>query len=103
MTKDEVLKVLINFFKKENAVDPNLTDEEIAQVKLPELAWFKQDLGLDPDFKKEALFKKMEQALKNAHPKKINPEISPQNKSVFERDITIDTLAAQIASRTPDE
>ena len=103
MTKEEVLQTLIKLFKHVNAVDPNLDDSEIAQIKLPKLAWFRRDLGLDPDFKREVLFKMVERALKNAHPNKVNPEISPQDKSVFKRDITVEALAAEIAEDTPDE
>lgn len=103
MTKNEVSETLIKLFKKVNAVDPNLSDTDIGQIKLPDLDWFKQDLGLDPDFKKEVLFKMMENTLKNAHPNNVNPEISPQSKSVFEKDITIDELATQISRDTPDE
>lgn len=103
MTKDEVLQTLIKLFKSTNAVDPNLSDREIAQIKLPGLAWFRHDLAPDPDFKKELLFKRMENALKNAHPKNVNPVISPQDESVFEKDITIDQLADDIAEHTPDQ
>lgn len=103
MTKDEVLQTLIKLFKSKNAVDPNLSDREIAQIKLTGLAWFGHDLGLDPDFKKEVLFKMTENALKNAHPKNVNPVISPQDESVFDKDITIDQLADEIAEDTPDQ
>ena len=84
MTKNEVSETLIKLFKKLNAIDPNLSNADIGQIKLPNLDWLKHDLGLDPDFKKEVLFKMMENTLKNAHPKNINPEISPQSKLVFE-------------------
>lgn len=103
MTKDEVLQISIKLFKKINAVDPNLSDSEIEQIKLPELDWFKHDLSLDRDFKKEVLFKMMKNAFKNAHPNKVNPVISPQDKSVFNKNITIDELSAQIAKDTPDK
>lgn len=103
MTKSEVLETLIELFKEVNAVDLNLSDSEIAQIKLPELGWFKHPLILDPDFKKEVLFRMMENALKNAHPNKINPVIFPHDKSVFDEDITINVLSDQIARYTPDE
>lgn len=103
MTKEEVLQTLIKLFRGVNAVDPNLSDSEIAQRRLPKIAWFRRDLGLDPDFKREVLYKMAERALKNAHPNGINPEISPQDKSVFKRDITVEALAAQIAEDTPDQ
>ena len=102
MTKDWFLQNLIKIFKKVNAVDPNLSDREIAQIKLPDLALFRHELDLDPDLKKELLFKMMENALKNAHPNKVNPEIAPQDESVFDRDITIDELATQISKDTLD-
>jgi len=103
MSKDDVLKTLIRLFRQVNAVDPYLSDPEIAQKKLPKIAWFRRDLGLDPDLKREVLFTMMERALKNAHPNRVNPEISPQDKSVFKKDITLEALAAQIAEDTPDQ
>lgn len=101
MTKKKVLQTLIGLFKRVNAVDPNLSDSEIGEIELPDLAWFEHDLGLDPDFKKHVLFRMMENALKNAHPNNVNPVIMPQDKTVFDKDITIDELAAQIAKYTP--
>lgn len=103
MTKDDVLQTLIKLFKSVNAVDPNLSDGEIAQIKLHRLAWFGHDLGRDPKFKKEVLFEMIENALKNAHPKNVDPVISPQDESVFDKNITIDQLADQIAEDTPDQ
>ena len=103
MTKNEVSEILIKLFKKVDAVDPNLSNVDIGQIKLPNLDWLKHDLGSDPDFKKEVLFKMMENTLKNAHPNNITPEISPQSKFVFEKDITIDELATQISRDIPDE
>lgn len=101
MTKEEALQTLINLFKRVNAVDPGLSDSVIAETKLPDLAWFEHDLGLDPDFKKHVLFRMTENALRNAHPSNINPVIIPQDKTVFDKDITISELAAQIAKYTP--
>jgi len=99
MTKNEVLQTLIKLFKKVNAVDSNLSDSEIAQIKLPELAWFKHDLGLDPDFKRQVLFRMVVNALKRINDG-IKPFLSPRDETLFDRDITIDTLADEIARYT---
>ncbi len=99
MTKNEVLETLIKLFEGVNAVDPNLSDSEIAQIKLPKLAWFKHDLSLDPDFKKEVLYLMVVNALKQIN-EGIEPVLSPQDETIFERNITIDTLASEIAEDT---
>ena len=103
MTKEEVLETLATLFKRVNAVDSHLSTGEVGQIKLPQLAWFGQELDLDPDFKKEVLFSMMVNSLKKAHPNNIPPEISPQDKSVFDEDIMIEQLAQQIAEDTPDQ
>ena len=103
MTKDEVLETLAGLFKRVNAVDPNLSTDEIGRIELPKLAWFEQELALDPDFKKEVLFSMMVNTLKKAHPHNVPPEISPQDKSVFDKEITVEELSQQIAEDTPDE
>ena len=99
MTKEDVLNSLIALFKNVNAVDPNLTYEEIKEIKLPALAWFELELGLDKEFKKEVLFMMIEKALTKLYGG-INPKISPGDKTVFNRDISIDELASEIYNDT---
>ena len=101
MTKEDVLQVLARLFRKINAVDPTLSNEEVGEAKLPEFAWFDQELALDPDFKKEVLFSMMVGALKKAHPNQVEPVIVPQDFTVFERQKTVSQLASQIAQDTP--
>ena len=96
MTKEQVSNTLIDFLKKAGAVDPNLSHAEIAQIKLPELAWFRQELRDDPEFKKEVLYKRMVDALKEITGGR-EPVLSPQDETIFDRDISIDTLAGEIA------
>ena len=99
MTRDEVLGFLIDLFKKINAVDPNMSDSEIEQVKLPDLAWFEMQLDTDPDFKKDALFKLVVESFKQEF-NGIEPVIVPFDGSVFDRNITIDQFAEEIANDT---
>ena len=95
MNKDDVLNTLTKIFKDVNAVDPNLSDSEIGQIKLPELDIFKHELANDPSFKKEVLFKKITNSLKRLYDGD-EPILSPHDETVFDRDITIDTLANEI-------
>lgn len=94
MTKDDVLKALIKFFKDVNAVDPNLSDSEIGQIKLPKLDIFKQELARDSSFKKEVIFKKLLRALKDLYGDEVF--LSPHDETIFGMDISIDTLANDI-------
>ncbi len=95
MTKDDVLKALIKFFKDVNAVNPKLSDSEIGQIKLPELDVFRSELATDPDFKREVVFKKMTNSLKPLYGG-VEPILSPHDETIFARDTTIDTLANEI-------
>ena len=99
MTHQEVLGFLIKFFKKVNAVDPKLSDDAIAMIKLPDLAWFDMELELDPDFKKDALFRLLVKDFR-AEFGGITPQISPFSSKVFNQKITISRLAEKIADKT---
>ena len=101
MSKEEVLQVLLELFREVNAIDPNLTDEEAAEIKLKDLAWFDMTLDGDEDFKKEDLYNLMCDRLKDRHPNHIPPEMAPQHYSIFEENITIGDLAEMIAMETP--
>ena len=101
MSKEEVLQVLLELFREVNAIDPNLTDDEAAEIKLKDLAWFDMTLDGDEDFKKEDLYNRIFNLLKDRHPNHIPPEMSPQHYSIFEENITIGELDEQIAENTP--
>jgi len=99
MTKEEVQRFLIDFFKGVGAVDRNLSDEEIARIKLTDLSWFDQLLDLDPDFKKEALFDLVVRAFERIFDG-CEPAIVPFDGGVFDREIAISELAKEIADNT---
>ncbi len=99
MTHKEVLDFLIKFLKDVNAVNPRLSDDKIALVKLPDLAWFDMQLDADPDFKKDALFMRMVKDFKKEFDG-IPPHISPFGGEVFDQKITVSKLAKKIADKT---
>ena len=99
MTHKQVKKFLITLFKDVNAVDPHLSDSEIAETLLPDLAWFDGEMDNDPDFKKEALFRLVVKKFKDKF-NGIEPVIVPFNGGVFDRDITVSELAKEIADDT---
>ncbi len=95
MTSADILKALIAYFKAKDAVDPNLTDIEISELKLPALPYLQHLLGSDPDLRKDDLFQGMKKALANAFPG-VNPVSSPDDKTIFDLDITVADLSANI-------
>ena len=96
MTKDEVLKAIINLFKNVNAVEPFLSDKEISRIKLTDLQWFEMELGLEPEFKKEILFKMLKKCIKNVN-NGIDPNIVPGDYTLFNYPNTIDEIAETIS------
>ncbi len=95
MTKDDVLNTLIQSFKDLNAVDKNLSDAEIAQIKLPDIDLFKHEMERDKDVKKEFTFKQIMKDLKELYGGE-EPVLSPHDPTIFDRPITIDTFASEI-------
>lgn len=95
MTKDEVLNTLIQNFKDLNAVDKNLSDVEIAQIKLPDIDLFKHEMARDKDGKKEFTFKQIMKDLKELYDGE-EPVLSPHDPTIFDRGITIDAFASEI-------
>lgn len=96
MTKEETLKAIINLFKNINAVDPYLSESEIAKIKLTNLQWFDMEFGLDPELKKEILYKMLEACIKNIN-NGIGPNIEPGDYTLFDYPKTIDEIADSIA------
>lgn len=99
MTKEEVLNALIEFLRDYDAVDHTYSDVKIAQTKLPDLDIFKHSLPDDLEFKKKDLFQKMVKKLKEIT-RGVEPYLSPYDETIFDRDITIETLAEEIAEFT---
>ena len=97
MTKEEVLKAIINLFKKINAVDPNFTQTELKKVKMNDLAWFQMDFGLDDDLKKEILFKMLEACITNLN-NGVQPVIEPADFTLFNYPQTIEETADMIST-----
>ncbi|NIR45381.1 MAG: hypothetical protein GWN99_13265 [Gemmatimonadetes bacterium] len=99
MTSEDVQRTLIKLFKDVNAVDPNLSDEEIAEIELPDLALFDQELSDDPEFKKQALFERMRDELQQLTGG-TEPFLSPSDGTIFDRGVSIGALANEIAEYT---
>ncbi len=97
MNSDDVLKCLLKFFKSKDAVDPNLTDKEIADLHLPKLPIFSHSMTNDPNLKKEDIYHDMIEALKELFPDPSQPPCtSPSDRTIFDQDITISQLADNI-------
>jgi hypothetical protein len=101
MNKDEVLVVLIRTLRDLNAVDSNLKDAEIALIKLPAIPLI-ANAGDQKPIVVKSLYLWIFKALTTAHPYHLNPVIEPQEPKVFDRGITVDVLAQEIANDTPD-
>ena len=97
MTAQDVLKLLIKFFKSKDAVDINLSDEEIAALFLPKLPIFQHSMTNDPNLKKEDMFQDMVKALKELFPDPDQPPCtSPNDWTIFNQEITIKDLSENI-------
>jgi hypothetical protein len=101
MQKADVLVILIKVFRDLNAFDKTLTDAQAAQVNLTALPLLVHAGDQKPLVEKD-LYARTVAALTEAHPNKVAPVMVPQSPEVFERAITLDTLAQQIADNTPD-
>jgi hypothetical protein len=101
MEQAEVLVVLVKMLRSLDAVDTTLTDAQIAAIRLPDTALLAHAGDQGPAHAKD-LYARMVQALTLAHPKQVEPVITPQSPKVFARAITWDALAGEIADNTPD-
>jgi hypothetical protein len=99
MKNPEVFATVSKLLRGVNAVDPSLTDAQLGRTKLSDLDWFKNELGLDPDFKRDVLYDMVFAALKKTN-NGLDPYMSPANSSVFQRPILIDDWCKEIAENS---
>ena len=102
INNDQVLNVLVDFFKSANVIDPNLTDvNEIAKIKLNDLKFFKNKPDQDPTLKFEDLYTGMIDKLGELFTDPDQPPTtSPNDYTVFDKVSTFADLAGNILDCT---
>lgn len=91
MTEADVLDKVISILRDVNAVEPSSSDEEIAEIKLPDLPFFE----MQHEDRKELLHQYIVTGLADLYGG-TKPNTSPDDGSVFDLRITVAQLAHEI-------
>ena len=91
MTEKDVLDKVISILRDVNAVEPGSTDEEIANMQLPDLPFFE----MHHEDRKGLLHEFLVKGLADLYGGN-EPSTSPNNGTVFDRKTSIKKLAAEI-------